>query len=141
MEIGYGDGSGQGIYRTPDSAGPFPAVLALGGSDGGTPRYFADLLVPEGFACLSLAYWATRGTQQWFTEIPLERVECGLRWLIGRPEIRTHDGRVALVGASRGGELALLVAPRQAVAICFCPARRRARPQVLRCLSAVEQLL
>jgi dienelactone hydrolase len=110
MEIDYRDESGRGTYRTPDSRGPFPAVLALGGSDGGTPLYFADLLVPEGFACLSLAYWATPDTQPWFTEIPLERIERGLRWLIGRPEVRTHDGRVALVGASRGGELALLVA-------------------------------
>jgi hypothetical protein len=31
-------------------------------------------LVPEGFACLSLAYWATPETEQWFTEIPLERI-------------------------------------------------------------------
>jgi len=99
-----------GTYRTPDTAGPYPAVLALGGSDGGTPLYFADLLVPEGFACLSLAYWATPETQPWFTEIPLERIERGLRWLIGRPEVRTYEGRVALVGASRGAELALLVA-------------------------------
>ena len=110
MEIRYGDGDGHGILRTPDTAGPFPAVLALGGSDGGTPLYLADLLVPEGFACLSLAYWATPGTQPWFTGIPLERIERGLRWLIGRPEIRTHDGRVAIAGISRGGELALLVA-------------------------------
>jgi dienelactone hydrolase len=112
MEIEYREGNGRGIFRTPDTDGPFPAVLALGGSDGGTPQYFADLLVPEGFACLSLAYWATPETQPWFTEIPLERIERGLRWLIGRPEIRTHDGRVALVGVSRGGELALLVASK-----------------------------
>ena len=110
MEIEYRGQDGRGILRTPGGGGPFPGVLALGGSDGGTPRYFADLLVPEGFACLSLAYWATPDTQQWFAEIPLERIERGLRWLIGRPEVRTHDGRVALVGVSRGGELALLVA-------------------------------
>ena len=110
MEIDYRDGHGRGTFRTPDTRGPYAAVLALGGSDGGTPRYFADLLVPEGFAVLSLAYWGTPETQPWFTEIPLERIERGLRWLIGRPEIRTHAGRVALVGVSRGGELALLVA-------------------------------
>jgi uncharacterized protein len=110
VEIKYGDGDGLGIFRTPDADGPFPAALALGGSDGGTPQYFADLLVPEGFACLSLAYWATPGTQSWFTEIPLERIERGLRWLSGRPETSAQEGKVALVGASRGGELALLVA-------------------------------
>jgi dienelactone hydrolase len=57
-----------------------------------------------------LAYWATSETQTWFTEIPLERIECGLRWLVDRPEAKTHGGRVALVGVSRGAELALLVA-------------------------------
>ena len=108
MNIQYRAENSHGVYRTPDGDGPFPAVLALGGSDGGTPLYFADLLVPEGFACLSLAYWATPQTQAWFTEIPLERIERGLRWLIDRPE--TQGERVALVGASRGAELALLVA-------------------------------
>ena len=96
--------------RTPDGAGPFPAVLALGGSDGGTPEYFLELLVREGFACLALAYWGTRDTQMTFTEIPLERVERGLRWLAAYPGVRAEDGRVGLIGASRGGELALLAA-------------------------------
>jgi pimeloyl-ACP methyl ester carboxylesterase len=44
------------------------------------------------------------------TDIPLERVEAGLRWLIGRPEAIAANGRVAVVGASRGAELALLSA-------------------------------
>jgi len=110
MQIDYRDENCHGTFFVPNHAGPYPAVLALGGSDGGTPRYFADLLVPEGFACLSLAYWATPVTQPWFTDIPLERVERGLRWLIHRPEAKTHEGRVALIGASRGAELALLVA-------------------------------
>lgn len=110
MEIEYRDENSRGVFRTPDSEGVFPAVLALGGSDGGTPLYFADLLVPEGFACLSLAYWGTPETQPWFTDIPLERIERGLHWIIDRSETGTHGGRVALIGASRGAELALLVA-------------------------------
>ena len=110
MNVEYRDTNSHGILRAPDSTGPFPAVLALGGSDGGTPQYFGDLLVPEGFACLSLAYWATPETRPWFTEIPLERIERGLRWLIDRRETRTRAGRVAVVGASRGAELALLIA-------------------------------
>jgi uncharacterized protein len=110
MDTDYRDENSRGIYRAPHHDGPYPAVLALGGSDGGTPEYFAELLVPEGFACLALAYWGTPETQVWFTEIPLERIERGLRWLASRPETKTHDGRVALVGASRGAELALLVA-------------------------------
>lgn len=101
---------GYGTFRKPSGPGPFPGVLGLGGSDGGTPEYFADLFVPEGFACLALPYWGTPETQPWFTEIPLERIEHGLRWFASRSDTNTHDGRVALVGASRGAELALLVA-------------------------------
>jgi acetyl esterase/lipase len=99
-----------GTLCIPEGSGPFPAVLALGGSDGGTPRYFPDLLVPEGFACFALKYWGTRDTQMALVEIPLERVERGLRWLVSHPRIVAKDGRVALVGASRGAELALLAA-------------------------------
>jgi dienelactone hydrolase len=110
MDVDYRGENSRGIYRAPDREWTGPPILALGGSDGGTPRYFADLLVPEGFACLALAYWGTRETQAWFTEIPLERIEHGLRWLIDRSETKPHGGRVALVGASRGAELALLVA-------------------------------
>jgi hypothetical protein len=110
VDIKYRDEHSEGTYRVPEGQGPFPAVLALGGSDGGTPQYFLNLLVPEGFAYLALAYWGTPETQPWFTEVPLERIERGLRWLIDRPETRAPEGRVGLVGVSRGGELALLVA-------------------------------
>jgi pimeloyl-ACP methyl ester carboxylesterase len=99
-----------GNFGTPDGTGPFPGVLALGGSDGGTPDYFLDLLVPEGFACLALQYWGTSETQLTFSEIPLERVEKGLRWLARHPDVSTIGGRVGIVGASRGAELALSVA-------------------------------
>lgn len=99
-----------GTFRTPEGSGPFPCVLALGGSDGGTPEYFLNLCVSEGFACLALAYWGTTDTQATMVEIPLERIERGLHWLLGRTEIVAGDGRAAVVGASRGGELALLLA-------------------------------
>jgi dienelactone hydrolase len=98
------------VFRAPDASGPFPAVLALGGSDGGTPEYFLDLLVPEGFACLALTYWGTRETKLAFTDIPLELVERGLRWLSDDSRVVVKNGRVGLIGASRGGELALLAA-------------------------------
>jgi uncharacterized protein len=110
MERKIREGNLSATLRTPDGAGPFPAVLALGGSDGGTPEYFLDLLVREGFACLALVYWATPETQMTFTEIPLERVERGLRFLAAEPNVGTANGRVGLIGASRGGELALLAA-------------------------------
>lgn len=99
-----------GSFASPPGDGPFPAVLALGGSDGGLPEYFIDLLVPEGFACLALGYFGMEGVQRSLVEVPLERIERGLRWLAAHPQVATRDGRVAVIGASRGGELALLVA-------------------------------
>ena len=104
------DGEVFGTFAYPDGGGPFTGVLALGGSDGGTPEYLANLLVPEGFAVLALVYWGTTDTQMTLADIPLERVERGLRWLREQPNVRAVDGRVAVVGASKGAELALLTA-------------------------------
>src|SRR5262245_45279892 len=99
-----------GSFAAPPGVGPFPGVLALGGSDGGLPEYFTDLLVPEGFACLALAYYGMDGLPAGLVDIPLERIERGLRWLAAHPRVAPRDGRVAIIGVSRGGELALLVA-------------------------------
>lgn len=99
-----------GSFAAPAGDAPCPAVLALGGSDGGLPEYFLDLLVPEGFACLALGYFGMEGLPPSLVEIPLERIERGLRWLAAHPRASTRDGRVAIVGASRGAELALLAA-------------------------------
>jgi uncharacterized protein len=110
IEVKLRNGDLVGTFRAPSTGGAFPGVLALGGSDGGTPEYFLNLLVPEGFACLAIAYWGTSDTQSTMVEIPLERLERGLRWLIDRSDVVARDGRVAVVGASKGGELALLLA-------------------------------
>jgi hypothetical protein len=99
-----------GSFGRPDRGDRFPGVLALGGSDGGVPEYLLDLLVPEGFAGLALAYFGADGTQPSLVKVPLDRIERGLRWLAARPDVATLDGRIAVVGASKGGELALLVA-------------------------------
>jgi dienelactone hydrolase len=110
IDVNLRNGDLVGTFRAPSPGGPFSGVLALGGSDGGTPEYFLNLLVPEGFACLAIAYWGTSDTQSTMVEIPLERLERGLRWLIDRSDVVARDGRVAVVGASKGGELALLLA-------------------------------
>jgi uncharacterized protein len=99
-----------GTFACPDESGPFPAVLTLGGSDGGISEVYLDLLVPEGFACLALAYFGTAHLPRSLVEVPLERVECGLRWLAAHPQSAIRDGRVGVIGGSKGGELALLAA-------------------------------
>ena len=98
-----------GTFGLPEGEGPYPGVLAFGGGDGGIPDYFVRLLVPEGFACLALAYFATPETQPALIEVPLERIKRGLHWMLAQPQVAARGRRVSVVGASKGGELALLV--------------------------------
>ena len=98
-----------GAFGLPEGVRRAPGVLALGGSDGG-PEYFMRLLVPEGFACLALEYFNTPETQPALTEVPLERIATGLHWLQDNPSVEVTGGRTPVIGASKGGELALLLA-------------------------------
>lgn len=99
-----------GTFGCPDGEGLFDGVLALGGSDGGIPDYLLRLLVPEGFACLALAYFNTPDTQPALVEVPLERIERGLRWMRAHPKVTARGDRIAVLGGSKGGELSLLAA-------------------------------
>lgn len=99
-----------GAFGFPDGAARARSVLALGGSDGGIPHNLMRLLVADGLACLALAYFNTPDTQPALTEVPLERIEKGLRWLRDNPRVEVVGGRISLLGASKGGELALLAA-------------------------------
>jgi uncharacterized protein len=99
-----------GVFARADGDQPLRGVLALGGSDGGVPMYWARLLARERFASLALAYFNTPNTQPALTELPLERLERALRWLREQPGAATSDGRVGVLGVSKGGELALLLA-------------------------------
>ena len=99
-----------GVFACADTPERVPGVLALGGSDGGIPEYFLRLLTNERCACLALAYHATPKTQPALVEVPLERLERALRWLRDHSRVATRDGRVAVIGASKGAELALVLA-------------------------------
>jgi uncharacterized protein len=99
-----------GVFSCADTHERLPGVLALGGSDGGIPKYFSRLLAAERCACLALAYHSTPKTQPNLIEVPLERLERALRWLRDHPRVAARDGRVAIVAASKGAELALVLA-------------------------------
>jgi len=99
-----------GVFACPDTAERVPGVLALGGSDGGVPTYFVRLFAEQRCACLALAYHSTPKTQPNLVEVPLERIERALRWLRDHPRVAPRGGRIAVVGASKGAELALVLA-------------------------------
>ena len=89
---------------------PAPPVVVFGGSGGGVQwsSSIAGLLASRGFTASACANSAAPGRPPTLTEVALEDVGAALRWLLGRPEVCGE--RAAVVGRSRGAELALQVA-------------------------------
>ena len=96
-----------GRFATP-SRGRKPAVLCLGGSNGGTPcGLIAPLLASHGYPTLALAYFRAPGLPRELKRIPLEYFARALRWLQRQPGV--DPSKLVILGASRGGEAALLL--------------------------------
>lgn len=102
-----------------------PAVIALGGSEGGSAGvlHSAALLASHGFVVLGLPYYspptftpAGPGAPELpalppaFADIPLDRLEAAHRWLAQQPEV--DPDRIALFGVSKGAEFVLAAASR-----------------------------
>ena len=96
-----------GTLFLPSGSAPSAAVLALGGAGGGLSEGAAETLAKEGFAALALAYFGLDGLPRELVEMPLEYFEGAIAWLGRHPGVGA--GRVAVVGNSKGGELALLL--------------------------------
>ena len=96
-----------GTLFLPPGAGPHPAVIVLGGSDGGISEHRSALLASHGYAALSLAYFRCHGLPRSLVNIPLEYFENAIQWI--RAQTWLHDHFLAVWGVSRGGELALLI--------------------------------
>ena len=97
-----------------DASTLHPAVLLLGGSEGGLgsgARHMALSLQSEGFTVLQLAYFGAPGQPEALERIPLEGFDRALAWLKRQPGIDLQ--RLSVVGASKGAEAALLVASRR----------------------------
>ena len=99
-----------GLYCRPAGPGPFPAVVAFGGSGGGLgpAGSWAPALASRGIAVLAIAYFAAPGLPDALVEIEVECVERARQWLLAQPEVA--DKPIAVMGQSRGSELALLAA-------------------------------
>jgi pimeloyl-ACP methyl ester carboxylesterase len=99
----------RGIAFIPDGQGPFPSVLLFSGSGGGlaSVQCQAALLASRGFATLALAYFNYADLPAELVDIPLEYFRDGMDWLIANAP--AAGGRLAVMGTSRGGELALLL--------------------------------
>lgn len=118
--IDVADGALRGIAFLPEGPGPFPGVLLFSGSGGGitTVQCTASLLASRGFAAFALAYFNYPELPRELVDIPLEYFRAAIAWLTSNAPVA--GGRVAVMGASRGGELALLLGssyPREVAAV------------------------
>ncbi|CAN7366643.1 MULTISPECIES: acyl-CoA thioester hydrolase/BAAT C-terminal domain-containing protein [Paraburkholderia] len=111
---------GEGVSRTeireaglagtlfrPAAAGPHPVVIVLNGSGGGINEARAALLAAHGFAGFALGYFQAPGRPDYISATPLEYFAKAIEW-VQKTLAPTH-GFVALLGQSRGAELALLL--------------------------------
>lgn len=101
-------------FIRPEGPGPFPAILILGGSEGGTRgvRAMAAPFAAQGYAVLALSYFRADGLPPALDQIPLETFDRGLAWLAAQPSVDAR--RIGVFGISKGAEAALLVASRHA---------------------------
>jgi uncharacterized protein len=94
-----------------DSPGSRPAVLVLGGSEGGLRGGMpavARELAANGFAAFHLAYFGVPGLPDDLELIPMEYFQRALSWLQRQPGVARSW--VGVVGVSKGAEAALVLA-------------------------------
>ena len=100
----------RGFLYYPADGGPFPGLIILGGSEGRLFEGWAQALASNGFAALSLAWFAYPGLPEELVEIPLEYFDRAAAWMKAQPKVKA--GGIGLIGGSKGGEAALLAASR-----------------------------
>lgn len=94
------------VLRWKDRTRPRGAIMSLTGSGGGVEMGYAPLLASLGYDVLSLAYFAYEDLPSGIASIPLEYFEEGFQWM----QRELGAKRIAVQGASRGGELTLVLA-------------------------------
>lgn len=92
---------------------PAPALLLLGGSEGGLgegARRDAMALRNAGYHVLQISYYRAPGQNENLEMVPLETFDRALDWLKQREEVRAD--KIGIYGTSKGAEAALIVASR-----------------------------
>ncbi len=108
----------------PSSDAPLPAIFILGGSEGGdfAARILAPKFASQGYVAIGLPYYspawgeqpqAIPGLPKAFAEIPVEYLLDASSKLNAFEHI--ESGKIAVFGASKGAELALIAASKSDV--------------------------
>ncbi|MGH9236554.1 MAG: acyl-CoA thioester hydrolase/BAAT C-terminal domain-containing protein [Vicinamibacterales bacterium] len=97
------------LFLSP-GAGRQPAVIIIGGSEGGLEwsAPWGVPLVESGFIALALAYFGTNPLPARLQSIPLEYFTTAIEFLRQHPRVDAE--RLGLMGFSKGAEAALLIA-------------------------------
>lgn len=91
-----------------------PLIVALGGAEGGNtfarPRFqpIRDRFLEQGYAFLAVAYFGGRDTPSTLDRISVDGVRAAIMEAAGDP--RVNENCIAVIGGSKGAELALLLA-------------------------------
>lgn len=96
-----------GVARRPQGNARHPGVIVLGGSEGGLNPLLGPFLARNGFVSLNVAYFGAPRLPAELREVPLEYFNAAIEWLQRCSYVWPE--RLAVVGASRGGELAMLL--------------------------------
>lgn len=98
-----------GTICTPAASGKHPAILLLGGSEGGDMmKRLAPRFAQYGYVAVSVAYFKEPGLPQSLENVPVETIGKALEAVAKRSDV--DPDRIAIMGGSKGGELALLAA-------------------------------
>jgi uncharacterized protein len=98
-------------YYPPSGEQGNVAIMFLGGSGGGIPKYFGvEKYAAKGYPCIIVGYFRTKNTPDYLEMIPLEYFEAAIKKFKSYPEV--GDKKIVLIGQSKGGELVLLLASR-----------------------------
>ncbi len=113
-----------GTFYEPPRGGRHPAMIVLGGSEGGIPGPVghAGGLASRGYAALALAYFGVEGLPHTLANIPLEYFGNAIAWLAAQASVDANH--IGVIGASRGAELALLLGsiyPRLHAVVAYMP--------------------
>jgi len=95
-----------GTLFVPAGTERHPGILVLGGSEGGLMEGRAALLASHGYAACALAYFGKDHLPKQLINISLEYIGKAISWVQAQPSVLSD--RLAVLGTSKGGELALI---------------------------------
>lgn len=97
-----------GTIFYPQGQTNLPGVIIIPGARGKIQEESAQYLASHGYAVFALGYFGIDGLPAKFENIRLEYFQDAIAWLKKQPNVKNDT--VALLGNSRGGEAALLLA-------------------------------